>query len=197
MTQRFFVKHHEQGFTLLELIIVVIVVAILASIALPNYRNMVVRNAESEVQSTMGRIQVDLDRWRASAMTYRGFVPVRDVDNNGRLIHSYGDNNNTPNGTVIFVPLGSNQNNFRYRIELRDGDNTAVGLNPAINANIVGSGRSWVMHATPNPNNGSINNASAFVLRSTGFKCKSSTGANPTVVGLATTTCNAAGQETW
>lgn len=194
MTQRAFVGCDKRGFTLVELLVVVSIIAILSAIAVPSYRRMVVRNAEAEVQSAMGTIQIDLDRWRASALTYRGFVPVNNANRN-RLTYSYGDN--TANGTVIFVPLGSTQNNFRYRIELRDGDNSAVGLNPANNNNIMSLGRTWVMHATPNPNNSSINDASAFVLRSTGFKCKSSFGANHSIVDLSTTTCGAPGQEGW
>ena len=54
----------QQGFTLIELMIVVAIIAILAAIALPAYQDYMRRSKVSEVAATAGA-------WRASALRLR------------------------------------------------------------------------------------------------------------------------------
>ncbi len=195
------VKASEQGFTLMEVLVVVVIIGILAGIAIPSYRQYVIRNAEAEVQSQMGRLEVDLESWRTSALSYRGFVPKNgQTDASGNPQFGYGDAANT----LIYVPLGSNNTNYRYQIQLLDGSSNTGSLVPAAtpatpdpNATVeVGVGRSWVMRAIPNPTGVAGTRGRVFVQRSTGLKCATPV-SNEANLPVTTTDCTAANLETW
>lgn len=178
----------QQGFTLIELMVVVVVIAILAAIALPSYRAVRIKNAESEAQAHMGQIQLQLDRWRATRLSYRGFVP-----NTGKSDLSY-DDADEENGKAIYVPFGSDANTHRYQIELVDGDDNASSLNPTGTNRLVA--RSWVMRATPNPNGVAGGGGRVFLQRSTGLKCATAV-TNESSLPKTKNDCTGAGLETW
>ena len=63
-------RRANSGFTLIELMIVVVVVAILMAIALPSYRKHVQKTARSECESTMLTAANALERRFTSTNTY-------------------------------------------------------------------------------------------------------------------------------
>lgn len=153
----------QAGFTLIELMITVAMMAILFAIAVPSYRQYTVKNAESQAQAKMKQLQMELESWRASSLTYKGFKP-RQVDSASVVTYTYddGDNGNT-------IKIKNTDGTARYTITLTTSANTP--LNPT--AASVGSAayNSWQMNAVPET---SLQNYGAknIILKSTGLACK-------------------------
>lgn len=60
----------QLGFTLLELMIVVAVIAILAALALSSYRNQVMKSKRAEAKQMLSDYALRLEKWRANNATY-------------------------------------------------------------------------------------------------------------------------------
>lgn len=60
----------NHGFTLIELMIVVAVVAVLAAIALPAYTDAVRKSRRADAQSVLSEMAIRQEKWRANNATY-------------------------------------------------------------------------------------------------------------------------------
>jgi type IV pilus assembly protein PilE len=70
----------QQGFTLVELMITVVVISILASIAIPSYRQYVIRGKRSAAQSVMMDIA---NREQQFLLANRGYADKATLEANG------------------------------------------------------------------------------------------------------------------
>lgn len=161
-------KNTQSGFTLIELMIIVMIVAILATIAIPSYREMMVRNTEAKTEAKVKQILLELDAWRANTLSFRGFKPKKvsvNQNNQTEISYSYDANN-----TTIFLPVGSNANNADYQIVIDNGAGSSLDQTKIDLTNVT-AGNRWRIFATPL--NNYAGKANRYYINSTGMRCKS------------------------
>ena len=99
------------GFSLLELLITLAIVAILASITIPSYNGLVAKSRRSDAMSTLVLIQLAQERWRSQ---HRSYAPALDklgwfpesLDGYYQLRITRADENNF---LLLAEPAGSQQ----------------------------------------------------------------------------------------
>jgi type IV pilus assembly protein PilE len=64
------VKSSTRGFTLIELMIVVAIVAIIAAVALPSYFGSIKKSRRADAITALNKIAQEQERWRANNSTY-------------------------------------------------------------------------------------------------------------------------------
>jgi type IV pilus assembly protein PilE len=65
----------NKGFTLIELMVVIAIIAIIAAIAIPSYTESIRKGRRSDAVKEIGRLQLDLERWRAENPSYANCSP--------------------------------------------------------------------------------------------------------------------------
>lgn len=199
----------QQGFTLIELMIASMIMAILAAIAVPSYERYRVSSAEDKVKAQMGQLELQLEAWRAKTLSYRGFEPIKGKTAAGVVEYGYDIRPISTTNTVLYVPLGSNESNFEYLLEVVDADShkeqdangnrltdartlslvpTADGINTAL-------GRGYRIVAYPSTKLGN-KGARKFALGSDGYRCAVRK-PNFNNINVGTTVCTGVGTETW
>ena len=145
----------ERGFTLIELMIIVMVIGVLAAIAVPSYRQYVRKNAQSETQSNMLKLSIELEQWRAKTLTYGGFIPSRGW---------------STTANTVYVPNGSSATTHNYAIRIMHVSSASTPV--AVFLSTASPANSWVMVATPRA--GSLVESSPMLAyTSQGVKCSS------------------------
>lgn len=95
----------SSGFTLIELMVVVMIVAIFMAIAIPSYQNFIRRSSAAQAQQEIQRLASLLERSKSRNFNYIGF---------------------TENTAVI--PPGATGTSIKYNISVVDGTDTTKAL---------------------------------------------------------------------
>ncbi len=152
---------YSLGFTLIELMIVVVIVAIFAAVAIPSYQAYVLRADASRAQQQMQQIAVQLARQKSRNFNYIGF--------------------STGATAPVTLPVGATGSAIKYRITVRDGDDTTKTLKDP-----TALGQNWVIRAeASDPNN------FTYLFTSNGLRCKNKATSNVTYITCGT------GAELW
>lgn len=138
----------DDGFTLIEMMVVVVVIAILAAIIYPNYQDYVRRAAAAQAQQEMQKIAEQLERFKSKNFTYQSF----DLKNVYNLNSS----------DEIMTPIGSTGDKIKYKITIKDLSNPSLSLT-ASNA----SGFGWAIKAESTD----VKNYN-LLMTSEGLRCK-------------------------
>ncbi|RZG69286.1 MULTISPECIES: type IV pilin protein [Acinetobacter] len=112
----------QLGFSLLELMVALVIVAIFAAIAIPSYQSYARKSVAAQAQQSMKQIATELEKHKSRNFNYLNFVT-------------------TPNPVVI--PNGATGSAVKYEIVVKDGDNTANALTSSSS-----TGQSWAIMAT-------------------------------------------------
>ncbi|QHH93896.1 prepilin-type N-terminal cleavage/methylation domain-containing protein [Acinetobacter gyllenbergii] len=140
------------GFTLIELMITVAIVAIIAAIAIPSYDTYIRRADLSTAQQEMLKVAELLEKHRARNFSYDGFVLKGTTTNQGAYYTVPSATN-----TTLLLPLTATSGNQKFTLTL------------TVNT------QAWSLKAvSQSPRNYSL------LLTSTGLKCKTKAAANIT-----------------
>lgn len=71
---------HSSGFTLIEAMITLAVIALLAAVALPSYQDSVRKSRRSDAFAALTTVQQAQERWRGNRATYAGSITAAPTD---------------------------------------------------------------------------------------------------------------------
>lgn len=95
-------KHSTSGFTLIEVMIVVAIIAIISTFAVPGYQEYMMRSRLQDAISQMAGKQVQLEQWFQDRRTYNG-SPACANDTSNRNFDFSCNGTETAGGGLTFT----------------------------------------------------------------------------------------------
>jgi len=137
-------NHRAKGFTLIELVIIIVVLGILASVAIPKYKNIVAESKEAACKGALGSLRSGASIYYANAAVTTGNATWPPLDSLSTV------------GVVMEHAIPSNP----YQLETSAPDSIVTGVTKGT---IVGTRGGWAYLAStgevwPNTNSVGENN---------------------------------------
>ena len=162
----------QRGFTLIELMIVVVIVAIFAAIAIPSYQVYIRKAIAAKAQQEIQLLAEQLERHKGKNFSYLQFDPSYMYTDVSDKVIGYSSKM-----AMLNVPIDTNGSGIQYRVYIRDGSDPTKLLSSS-----SALGQQWVILAEANSkvNMGSgctgCNSVQeqnySFLLTSKGLRCK-------------------------
>ena len=135
------VKFGTRGFTLIELMIVVAIIAIIAAVALPSYFGSVRKSRRADAITALNRIAQEQERWRANNSTYSNVLTSAglNVSNPSSGYYTLGVSGNTATvyvATATAVGAQASDSKCTTLTLSMNGGTIAYGATPAANSNL-------------------------------------------------------------
>lgn len=112
-------KAKLRGFTLIELMIVVVIVGILAMIALPAYQDYVRKSRRADVLTKLLDTQLQQEKWRANNIRYA--VTAASVGAPASDYYNFFIVAATNSYTVVATPIANQVNDKQYGVDCGKG----------------------------------------------------------------------------
>lgn len=165
----------RRGFSLLELMSVLVLIALLTLMATPSYRAYLQRNELAEAKQQAMRLTMDLERYKARNFSYFGFDLAEQYPN---LVI---------NQNQVFLPLGATSQKAKFILTLVDYDSfnrlnqdtqamSAAGRTQTVTNPIMG--RNWAISVERTKDDGGqLKQLTNFdlLVTSTGVQCMTRT----------------------
>jgi type IV pilus assembly protein PilE len=114
-------KRAQQGFTLVEIMIAVAIIAILSAVALPAYSDYVTRGRLTEAMTTLGGAQASAEQYWSNSRSYTGFPNPQTTAN-----FTYAVSNATASSYTLTATGTGKMAGFIYTVD-QSGNRTTTG----------------------------------------------------------------------
>jgi type IV pilus assembly protein PilE len=123
-------KSKSSGFTLIEVMITVAIIAILASVALPSYRNYIIRGKIPEATAALSTKRVKMEQFYQDSRTYVGATAGSDDSTSSKYFNfsavNGGADSRTATGYTLYATGKGNMAGFTYSVDQSNAKSSTV-----------------------------------------------------------------------